>query len=300
MANPMASEPIAAGKFMQIVKSPRAALRVCRATIVGFLLLSLAPAGHAQQPKPAAKQVRVLFIGNSLTYVNDLPAELRAIVAAGYPSGTSLRSEQITPGGCTLQKHWNDGKAAAKIASGHWDYVVLQEQSQMPYLDRQQTFHYAGLFDQEIKKAGAKTVLYMTFPLKKKFDEGDPMPDVYTALGKELGAIVVPVDVAWHEAAKLDPNLVLFADDGVHPAPAGTYLAACCFAEALMGKPARPFPSKLRQAGQANKLLADLDGAQARELQKAAATAVPSTAQSAGKEAAQPAVPDATAAPNRP
>ena len=181
----------------------------------------------------------MLFIGNSLTYVNDLPAELQAMVAAAYPGGPSLRYESVTPGGYTLQRHWNDGKAAAKIAEGRWDYVVVQEQSQIPFTDREQVFQYARLFDREIKKVGAKTVLYMTFPLKRKFEDGDLLPEIYRSLGKELGAIVVPVDVAWHEAAKLDPNLVLYKPDGVHPAPAGTYLAVCCFAERLWGKPPR-------------------------------------------------------------
>ncbi len=135
-------------------------------------------------------------------------------------------------------------------------------------------YQYARLLDQEIKKAGAKTVLYMTFPLKKKFADGDLLPEIYTTLGKELGAIVVPVDVAWHEAAKRDPNIVLYKADGVHPAAAGTYLAACCFADTLWGKPASPFPAKLLRGNQADKPLVELDETQAGLLQKAAAAVV--------------------------
>jgi hypothetical protein len=127
-------------------------------------------------PGRGQKTIRVLFIGNSLTDFNDLPAQLQTLVSEAYPSGRSLRYESITPGGCTLQKHWNDGKAAARITQGHWDYVVLQEQSQIPFSDRQQMYHYARLFDREIKKVGAKTVLYMTFPLQRKFVHGDEMP----------------------------------------------------------------------------------------------------------------------------
>jgi hypothetical protein len=267
---------------MHIVKNRLAGLRVIRAVGVGLLAVSQAVAGNGQATGPGtAKQIRVLFIGNSLTYVNDLPAELQALVAAAYPDGPSLQYQSVTPPGRTLQQHWSEGKATAKIAEGHWDYVVLQEQSQIPFYDREQVFKYARLFDREIKRVGAKTVFYMTFPLKKKFVNGDVLPDVYATLGKELGAIVVPVDVAWHEAAKLDPQLTLYKADGVHPAPAGTYLAVCCFGETLWGQPAGPFPAKLLRANHEDKPLVELDERQARELQKAAAVAVSSAAKAA-------------------
>jgi hypothetical protein len=268
--------------------------RVLQAAIVGVLLLSLAAVANAQAPRPGpAKSIRVLFIGNSLTYVNDLPAELQAMVAAAYPGGPTLRYESVTPGGYTLQRHWNEGKAAAKIAEGRWDYVVVQEQSQIPFTDREQVFQYARLFDREIKKVGAKTVFYMTFPLKKKFEDGDLLPEIYSSLGKELGAIVVPVDVAWHEAAKLDRNLVLYKADGVHPAAAGTYLAVCCFADRLWGKPANPFPAKLTRENQADKLLVELDERQAGLLQKSAASVAFSSAQPAITDTVKPAPPNA-------
>ena len=280
---------------MHIVKNRLAGLRVIRAVGVGLLAVSQAVAGNGQATGwGTANQIRVLFIGNSLTYVNDLPAELQALVAAAYPDGPSLQYQSVTPGGCTLQKHWKDGKAAAKITEGHWDYVVLQEQSQIPLCDREQVFKYARLFDREIKRVGAKTVFYMTFPLKKKFVDGDVLPDVYATLGKELGAIVVPVDVAWHEAATLDAQLALYQADGVHPAPAGTYLAVCCFGETLWGQPAGPYPAKLLRANHEDKPLVELDERQARELQKAAAVAVSSAA-----KAAAPAKPAARALATR-
>jgi hypothetical protein len=261
--------------------------------IVALLLFTQKAVANAQAPGPAAsKQIRVLFIGNSLTYVNDLPAELQALVAAAYPEGPSLRYKSVTPPGCTLRKHWDDGKAAAAIAEGRWDYVVLQEQSQIPFSDREQMFHYARLFDQEIKRVGAKTVLYMTFPLQKKFVRGDALPHIYATLGRELGAIVVPVDVAWHKAAKLDPQLALYKADGVHPAAAGTYLAVCCFAEKLWGNPAGPFPAKLLRANSDERPLVDLDERQARELQQAAAAVVSPSAKVPTADSGRPAAPE--------
>jgi len=269
---------------MRIVNNPWTSWRLDRVVLAGLWLLFQVAAARGQ----SAKEIRVLFIGNSLTYFNDLPAQLQALVAEGYPGGPAVRYESVTPGGCTLRKHWTDRTAAARIAQGGWDYVVLQEQSQVPFSDRAQMYHYARLFDRAIKKVGAKTVLYMTFPWKNKFVAGDKMPEIYSALGKELGAIVVPVDVAWHEAASLDPEFALYRSDGVHPSPAGTYLAACCFAQTLFGNPARPLSARVR-ANSNGKLLVQLSARQARELQKAAVAAVSFNTKGTARQSAPPA-----------
>jgi hypothetical protein len=268
---------------MRTLKRRWTSWRMDRAVLAGLLVLFQVAAAQGQ----SAKEIRVLFIGNSLTYFNDLPAQLQALIAEGYPGVPTVRYESVTPGGCTLQKHWHDGKAASRIAQGGWDYVVLQEQSQVPFSDRAQMYHYARLFDREIKKVGAKTVLYMTFPWKNKFVPGDKMPEIYFALGKELEAIVVPVDVAWHEAARIDPELALYRNDGVHPSPAGTYLAACCFAQTLFGKPTRPFSARVR-ANLNGKVLVQLSAQQARELQKAAVNAVSLATGAAARESGSP------------
>ena len=126
----------------------------------------------------------------------------------------------------------------------------------------------------------------MTFPLKRKFDDGDLLPEIYLTLGKELGAIVVPVDLAWHEAARRDPQIVLYKPDNIHPAPAGTYLAACCFALTLWGAPARPFPAMLLRADQGGQPLVTLGESQANTVQMAATVVASQSAGAWAKAAA--------------
>src|SRR5260370_5515547 len=76
--------------------------------------------------------------------------------------------ERETPGGCTLEKHWKDGKALAKILSRKWDYVVLQDHSTAALLKKGSMFDHGKKFDAEIKKRGSKTILYMTWALQNK------------------------------------------------------------------------------------------------------------------------------------
>ena len=78
-----------------------------------------------------AGTVRILFVGNSYTYVNELPDVLRAMASSADPPVT-IETEKCTGGGTTLERHWADEKLHKRIAAGRWDVVVLQEQSTRP------------------------------------------------------------------------------------------------------------------------------------------------------------------------
>ena len=103
------------------------------------------------------------------------------------------------------------------------------------------------LFDQEIRKAGAKTVLYLTWGQKgpaaaKNFDA---LAHAYMTVGKELNAVVAPVGLAWQAAFAERGDLPLYMEDGSHPAPAGSYLAAMVFVATLLDSLPSPLPLKV-------------------------------------------------------
>jgi hypothetical protein len=77
----------------------------------------------------------VLFVGNSYTAVNDLPS-LVAHLAAAAGEPFRLNAVQDCPGGATLKQHWESARDTALLAESHFDWMVLQEQSETPSLDR--------------------------------------------------------------------------------------------------------------------------------------------------------------------
>ena len=90
-----------------------------------LVLLALVAGGCARAPQDGAGEpLRVLFVGNSLTHTNDLPAVV-ATLARGL--GTELEYETIAPGGTSLEDHWNAGRVPAELSSGDWDAVVMQQ-----------------------------------------------------------------------------------------------------------------------------------------------------------------------------
>jgi len=215
-----------------------------------FLFGALIAARAGREMKP----LRILFIGNSYTSVNNLPKMIADLAKAG--DQRLFEFEMETPGGCTLEKHWKDGKAVGKIAAGNWDFVVLQEQSLRPLNDPKLMFEYAAKLDGEIKKYKAKTLLYQTWARQNAIEKQPELSKAYLDLGKELKADVAPVGMAWEQALKDDPKLALYRDDKSHPAKAGTYLAACVFYAKIYNQSPEGLPGKIGDLGddQAKKL----------------------------------------------
>ncbi len=179
--------------------------------------------------KPAT---RVLFIGNSFTFFNGgIPAQLAGLAP-------STRTSCIASGGYTLQMHWNGGSAPQTIRGGHWTYVVLQEQSQLPVLDPALFRQYVTRFNQVIEASGARTVLLMTWQRPDSAAEGVTTANLaaaYRAVGADLGVKVAPAGLAFASALAERPDLILCGPDG-HPTMDGTYLAACVVYATIFGR----------------------------------------------------------------
>jgi hypothetical protein len=186
----------------------------------------------------------VLFVGNSLTFGNDLP-QLFAELARS--AGRPVDVDMVAEGGWTCADHAASDVSLGKIAGGGWDYVVLQEQSAMPALSEKREEQMAPavrLLHAKITEGGADTVLFMTWAGRDGLPAGGyedyhamqaGVEAGYLEIADELGVMVVPVGAAWREVVAADPDLELWQRDGIHPAQAGSYLAACVFYATFFG-----------------------------------------------------------------
>jgi hypothetical protein len=220
--------------------------------------------------------LRVLFVGNSFTFYNSMPALVHRLAAAddGAPP---LFVAEYTKAGWTLREAAHDDRLAPLLEEVRWDVVVLQEQSQLLSFPaeqrRREAYPSARALQREISSAGGQTVLFMTWGYKEG-DRRNYPGDTFTAmqlrltegyrdLGAELSVPVAPVGLAWEEAVQRKPGLDLWDDDGRHPDPAGSYLAACVFYALLSGRD----PSR-------SEFIAGLEPAEARFFQDVASYVV--------------------------
>ena len=183
----------------------------------------------------------------------------------------------IAPGAYSLEQHWNEGTVAKAIAEGGWDYVVLQEQSLRPISNPTNMHWFARLFDQEIRKTGARAVFYVTWARKNAPPaQQRQLTRAYSAIAKELGALCCPVGPAWANVLKGRPDLELYQSDGSHPSPAGSYIGACAFYAVLYGKSPVGLPGKVIVKNDAAGVitLVDLSERDGRLLQQTAAETV--------------------------
>ena len=104
---------------------------------------------------------------------------------------------------------------------GGYDRVVLQEQSTLPVKSPARMHESVRLFDEQIRAAGARTVLYMTWARRHAPETQAAITDAYLAIGRELGADVIPAGLAWEHFLRDHDRPALHDRDGSHPTVAG-------------------------------------------------------------------------------
>lgn len=221
--------------------------RVLGSALLAGAFIAQASSGPAEKSADAAAPVRVLIIGNSYQYYNNsLHNHLRWMVEAADPAlGKRLQYKSATIGGAALDHHNVDwlttpGRIGVKEP---FELVVLQGGSNEPLLPaRRAKFRETVIaFDQVIRSRGGRTALYMTHAYSPSHPEFKPdnsrlTSDMYSAVGKEVGAKVIPVGLAFEESYRRHPEIVLHNADGTHPSLIGTYLAACTAYAAIYGR----------------------------------------------------------------
>jgi hypothetical protein len=219
-----------------------------------FLYFYARPQPTARPVSANGSHISVLFIGNSYTYTNSLPAMVSAIAES---LGDRVDYDMAAPGGYTLQQHAKDADTLAKIRSKPWDFVVLQEQSLMPaYPDASIAWYVTPAAKQLVQAVrdahgATKLVFFETWGRQNGDQESckiapavcdygqmqTRLDGTYEMLADVTSAALAPVGAAWGEERRAYPGIGLYQNDGSHPSRAGTYLAACVFYMTLFHKP---------------------------------------------------------------
>ena len=103
--------------------------------------------------------MRVLFIGNSHTYCNDMPQIFAQICRA---EGVETAIAMLAHGGVGWDFHWKEPEARFNLLYGGYDAVVLQHCAH-PMGDLQVMAQAGAALIRLAKAAGARPILYMTW-----------------------------------------------------------------------------------------------------------------------------------------
>ena len=177
--------------------------------------------------------MKVLFVGNSYTYCNNLPTLLQDLATT---AGKALEARMVTSGGKSLEWHWYNPETLDAIGKGPWDFVVLQDHSLHAIEEPDKLRSAATKLAGRIRAGNATPVLYVTWARQHIPEMQDTITATYLQVAREIGARVAPVGPAWRKALAAAPGLVLHTEDRSHPNLLGSYLAACVFYATLFGE----------------------------------------------------------------
>jgi hypothetical protein len=192
--------------------------------------------------------IHVLFVGNSLTYENDLPG---TVAALGALAGDTIRIASAVGANLALVDHLNGASdALAQVRRGGWTYVVRQQGPSSVAVNRDSLTLWTKMFDSYIRAAGGQTALLMVWPSSDRRSFFDDVRLSYQQAAQSVGGVFIPAGQAWLAAWAADSTLGLSSADGYHPSPVGTYLAALVIYERVTGHDARQLPARAFAAGQ--------------------------------------------------
>ena len=196
---------------------------------------------------------KVLFIGNSYTFTNNMPVILQSIATA---EGDTLIFDQSDPGGYTLQQHCSDATTITKIFSQQWDIVVIQDQSELPSFPPAEVdtevYPFAARLDSMVR--ANDTCTQTMFMMTWGHANGDPLNcgsypvictydgmqqrlhDSYLQMAVDNHADVAPVGMAFKIMMDRMYTPWLYNPDSSHPIVPGSYLEACVLYSSIFHK----------------------------------------------------------------
>lgn len=181
----------------------------------------------------------VLFIGNSLTYTNNLPG---VVAALAEQAGDTIDAWSLALPDIALIDFHHSGQAAAAIKSYEWEYVILQQGPSSVSVNRDTLILGAQLLEPAIRSVGAEPALFMVWPDASRLAFFDAVRESYRQAAQAVNGVFMPAGEAWRAVWAKDPFLALYGGDGYHPSRLGTYVAALAIFERITGRDARMLP----------------------------------------------------------
>ena len=191
----------------------------------------------------------ILFIGNSFTYYNDMPAILTALFAE---EGEEIHAGRVLKGGAYLSQYTNPDSEHGQIfaenyPTADWDYIVLQDQSFQPAGNPAAFFASIDTLLARMEDHHAKLIFYSTWAYRDNTEKLGTTGMTYMQMLEGLTAsykkaaeihdgLLVRAGEAFLRVRETCPEIDTYLPDDFHPSPCGSYLVACMFFKILTGR----------------------------------------------------------------
>ncbi len=173
----------------------------------------------------------ILFVGNSLTYQNDLPELVRLVM---LERGHNVGTRMVTEGNYALIDHWNEGKVQSEIERGLFDWVVVQQGPSSQAEGRSLLLDYGAKFKELCEANEARLAFYMVWPSQEYYHTFEGVIESYTDAATLNDAVLCPVGSIWKRYFDQTGNFDYYGPDGFHPSLKGSEVAAEVIVRSLL------------------------------------------------------------------
>lgn len=196
-------------------------------SFVLVLILSITT-GIAQDK--SKKEASILFVGNSLTYYNDLP---ELVKVHGKKLGIKIKYDMVAKPNYAIVDHWAEGKVQKLIAKENYDYVIVQQGPSSQQEGRQMLIESGKDYKALCEVNNAQLCYYMVWPSRTYYHTFDGVIKNHQDAASINDAILLPVGEVWKDYFDRSNNFQYYGPDGFHPSVLGSKVAARVIVETL-------------------------------------------------------------------
>lgn len=173
---------------------------------------------------------RILFVGNSLTYTNNLP---ELVEKEAKSRGLKVQTTMLAFPNYAIIDHWNDGEVQKLIRSEKFDFVVVQQGPSSQEEGSRMLLEDGARLGLLCENHGSKLAYFMVWPSRSYYYTFDGVIKNHKTAAKENDALLCPVGEAWKVYFDENNDFSLYGRDGFHPSPKGSRLAASVIIDTL-------------------------------------------------------------------
>ena len=173
----------------------------------------------------------ILFIGNSLTYTNNLP---ELVKQSSKLQGIEIDTKMIAFPNYAIIDHWNDGQVQKLIASKKYDFVIIQQGPSSQNNGRKMLIEYGKKYSSLCKLYDTKLCCFMVWPSLNNYHTFDGVIKNHKDAASINNSILLPVGEVWKEYFDRTNDFQYYSSDGFHPSLKGSQIAAKVIVEYLL------------------------------------------------------------------
>ena len=202
-----------------------------------FLFMILVHSISAQADRSDSSVIRILFVGNSLTYYNDVPAMVGEIYSS-IDQNLIIETDMLVEGGYSIEQHLNNSTLKQVLAESTYSVVILQDFGGWPLCSTNidacsSSTNPLSNAVELVKLFDARPIWYSTYHNHPAFQR--ELSDEVRRIAVQLDVEVADVGAALQAFISTNDSTEVFLPNN-HPNTLGSWIAAATIVRSLIGK----------------------------------------------------------------